>query len=110
MSYLPLPHLYERYVLVSLFYNGCKIYFYSGDVLKLKDDILEVKPTVFFSVPRLYLRFYQEIKKKLDALTGVGKYIAEKAVATKIENFNTKKEYTHGLYVKFLNFFNIFFK
>jgi long-chain acyl-CoA synthetase len=32
LSYLPLPHLFERAVYISLFYNGGKLYFLSGDI------------------------------------------------------------------------------
>ncbi len=35
---------------------------FGGDVFKLKEDMAEVKPTIFVSVPRLYNRFYDLIK------------------------------------------------
>ena len=62
LSYLPLPHLFERALVVTLSYYGAQIYIYSGDILKLMQDIVEVKPTIFGSVPRLYNRFYDKIK------------------------------------------------
>lgn len=37
---------------------------YSGDVLKLKDDLRDVKPTIFVSVPRLYNKFYDVINSE----------------------------------------------
>lgn len=58
LSYLPLPHILERLVVVGLLYKGCSIGFYGGDVLKLKDDLALLKPTLFVSVPRLYNKFY----------------------------------------------------
>lgn len=45
--------------------TGGSIVYYSGDVQKIKDDLALVKPTVFVSVPRLFSRFYDAIKKKL---------------------------------------------
>jgi len=45
--------------------GGC-IGFYGGDVLKLKDDLQALRPTVFCSVPRLYSKFYDAIKKGID--------------------------------------------
>lgn len=39
ISYLPLPHVYERFVGYGMTYFGGKIMFYSGDVTKLKDDL-----------------------------------------------------------------------
>ena len=35
ISYLPLPHLFDRLFLISLAFFGCDIYFYNGDLLKL---------------------------------------------------------------------------
>ena len=63
LSYLPLPHVLERILVHAIMGNGGCIWyyyyyyyysFYSGDVLKLKDDLALVRPTIFASVPRLY--------------------------------------------------------
>jgi long-chain acyl-CoA synthetase len=59
LSYLPLPHCYERMVQYALYAFGGRIAFYGGDVLKLKDDLQAVRPTVFASVPRLFNKFYE---------------------------------------------------
>lgn len=39
LSFLPLPHIMERSLIISLIYKGCFIAFYSGDMLKIKDDM-----------------------------------------------------------------------
>ena len=39
ISYLPLPHIFERLVIWILIGVGAEINFYGGDVLKLKDDL-----------------------------------------------------------------------
>ena len=62
LSYLPLPHVLERVIVTSLMGYGSLICMYSGDVLKIKDDINLVRPTIFASVPRLYRRLYTAIK------------------------------------------------
>jgi long-chain acyl-CoA synthetase len=49
---------------------GARLVYFSGDVQKLKDDLAIVKPTIFLSVPRLYSRFYDVLKKKFSELTG----------------------------------------
>lgn len=41
LSYLPLPHVMERAVLVCFWAFGAKICFYGGDILKLKEDLAE---------------------------------------------------------------------
>jgi len=39
LSYLPLPHIFERlFVNAMIHFGGC-VGFYGGDVLKLKDDL-----------------------------------------------------------------------
>jgi long-chain acyl-CoA synthetase len=65
LSYLPLPHLFERAVYISLFYNGGKLFFLAGDISTLKDALAKVRPTFFATVPRLHLRFHDVIKEKL---------------------------------------------
>lgn len=61
ISYLPLAHSYERLCEGVTYYNGAKIGFFQGDVKKLMDDIQELKPTVFPSVPRLLNRVYDKV-------------------------------------------------
>lgn len=63
LSYLPLPHVMERIVVIALLHVGAEIYMYGGDVNKLKDDLRDVRPTIFVSVPRLYNKFYDKIKE-----------------------------------------------
>lgn len=36
--------------------------FFCGDVTKLKDDLMDLKPTVFSTVPRILNRFYSVIQ------------------------------------------------
>jgi long-chain acyl-CoA synthetase len=40
---------------------GAQIGFFQGDTLKLMEDIKELRPTVFVSVPRLYNRIYDRV-------------------------------------------------
>jgi len=37
LSYLPLAHVFEKLVILTVFYNGAKIGFSCGNSLKLKD-------------------------------------------------------------------------
>ncbi|XP_070544207.1 long-chain-fatty-acid--CoA ligase 5-like [Ptychodera flava] len=61
ISYLPLAHIYEKFVQAMLFMHGCKIGFFSGDIKELTNDIQELKPTIFPLVPRLLNRLYDKI-------------------------------------------------
>jgi long-chain acyl-CoA synthetase len=50
--------------------------FYSGNVLKLKEDLQILKPTLFPSVPRLLNKFYDAMQKGINALEGAKKSLA----------------------------------
>ncbi|KAK4802402.1 hypothetical protein SAY86_000605 [Trapa natans] len=61
ISYLPLAHIYERTNQIMSVYFGVAIGFYQGDNMKLMDDLVALRPTIFCSVPRLYNRIYSGI-------------------------------------------------
>ena len=61
LSFLPLPHVFERCVLHCCLEAGVFVNFYSGDMLKIKDDAQVVKPTIFVAVPRLYNRVVEGV-------------------------------------------------
>lgn len=66
LSYLPLPHLFERTMVVCVLYFGAEINFFGGDLLKLKEDLADVRPTIFGSVPRIYNKFYTAMQTKFE--------------------------------------------
>jgi len=98
LSYLPLAHTMERTSTLYMAIQGCTIGFYNGDVQRLKEDLQELQPTFFISVPRLYGRFYDKMQEGLNNLTGMKKSLATKAVKTKLENLQTHGALQHGLY------------
>eukprot|EP00917_Polyrhabdina_sp_WS-2016_P011550 GHVP01025509.1.p1 GENE.GHVP01025509.1~~GHVP01025509.1.p1 ORF type:complete len:664 (+),score=105.56 GHVP01025509.1:81-2072(+) len=60
-SYLPLSHLFERMLCQLAMITGAQIGFYSGNAAKVLEDLRLLKPTVFVSVPRLFLRIRHKI-------------------------------------------------
>ena len=44
--------------------HGARIGFFQGDVKTLVNDIQELKPTLFVSVPRLLNRVYDKVVEK----------------------------------------------
>ena len=74
LSYLPLCHVYERMMIYAWHYLGIPIY-YAENIAKIADNLKEVQPTIFTSVPRLLEKFYDrfistgrklnKIKKKI---------------------------------------------
>ncbi|CAD8062385.1 unnamed protein product [Paramecium primaurelia] len=100
LSYLPLPHVMERLIILTMLFTGASIGFYRGDPNLLKEDIQKLRPTIFASVPRLYNKFYDGIKAKINEVTGFKKSFAERAIRVKLENLRSEAKYTSGLYDK----------
>ena len=71
ISYLPLAHVMERAIFALLTGLGARAGFYQGDTLKLLDDVGELKPTMFVSVPRLYNRIYDKVCAGVKAKGGL---------------------------------------
>lgn len=61
ISYLPLPHAFERINQIAVYTTGGKIGFFQRDIKLLFDDIKVLKPTIFPTVPRLLNRIYDKI-------------------------------------------------
>lgn len=72
LSFLPLNHIFERMVSYIYMYSGCSIY-YAESMDTIGDNLREVKPTVFSTVPRLLEKVYERIMNKGQELTGVKK-------------------------------------
>lgn len=72
--------------------------FFQGDVMKLKDDLAELKPTIMVSVPRLYNRFYDVMQQKIRELTGFKATLTRWGIEKKMENLTTKAQTTHAFY------------
>ena len=92
ISYLPLAHSFEKVMFIVSLTVGCKIGYYSGNVLELTSDCAVLKPTLFPSVPRLYSRIYDKIRARLSELAGMKSYLAQRAINKKLyylENYGT---------------------
>ena len=83
LSYLPLPHIFERAIVWAVLTSGANISFFNGNMLLLKDDLAKVRPTIFCTVPRVLNKFYTIMQEKLDELTGIKKYITNSGLSTK---------------------------
>ena len=65
LSFLPLSHMFERTVGYYLsMMIGAEVAF-ARSVQQLKDDLLELRPTVFVSVPRIYEQVYGRLQSEL---------------------------------------------
>ena len=60
LSFLPLNHVYERMVNTLYLYEGISIYYAEG-LETISDNLKEIKPQVFVTVPRLLERVYEKL-------------------------------------------------
>ena len=101
-SYLPLAHIFERIILASLTYVGARIGFFQGDTLKLMEDLSELKPTLFASVPRLYNKIFDKIRSGIKAKGAFATALFEKG-------YGSKKDFLKKGYKSHLLWDNILF-
>ncbi len=69
LSFLPLNHVYERMVSTLYLYKGISIYYAEG-LETIGDNLKEIKPQIFVSVPRLIERVYEKITATGEKMTG----------------------------------------
>jgi long-chain acyl-CoA synthetase len=89
LSYLPLAHVTERWLVeANALRLGCRIFFVES-VQTFLDDLKRARPTLFFSVPRLWTKFRLGVYAKtpparLDRLLRiplVGRYVRRRVLA-----------------------------
>jgi long-chain acyl-CoA synthetase len=72
LSFLPLNHVYERMLNTLYIYLGLGIY-YAESLETIGDNLKEIKPQVFATVPRLLEKVYDKIVAKGHEQTGIKK-------------------------------------
>jgi long-chain acyl-CoA synthetase len=60
LSFLPLSHVLERMTTFSFLYKGASIY-YAESIETVAENLLEVRPTIMISVPRLFDKIYAKV-------------------------------------------------
>ena len=72
LSFLPLCHIYERASSFAFYYIGYSVY-YAESMETIADNLKEIKPHVFNTVPRLLEKIYDKIVAKGYELSGIKK-------------------------------------
>eukprot|EP01056_Protomagalhaensia_sp_Gyna25_P002495 Protomagalhaensia_sp_Gyna_25__2494@NODE_23_length_7676_cov_49_997512_g16_i0_p1_GENE_NODE_23_length_7676_cov_49_997512_g16_i0NODE_23_length_7676_cov_49_997512_g16_i0_p1_ORF_typecomplete_len698_score109_32AMPbinding/PF00501_28/1_9e77AMPbinding_C/PF13193_6/0_0094_NODE_23_length_7676_cov_49_997512_g16_i055077600 len=98
ISYLPLAHVFERQICANVIALGFKIAFYSGDTQKLLDDMKVIQPTIFLSVPRLFMRINDKVFTGIKDKSVVAQFLFNSALTAKLTNLREKGIYTHPLW------------
>ena len=83
LSYLPMAHIYERIIDVGAVDRGYALGFFSGDNLKLVEDVAELKPTAFPGVPRVWQRMYDRVNAQVAGSNFLSRALFERALAAK---------------------------
>ncbi|MBK8785030.1 MAG: long-chain fatty acid--CoA ligase [Chitinophagaceae bacterium] len=91
LSFLPLNHIFERMVSFIYISSGASIY-YAESLDTIAENLKEVKPTLFSTVPRLLEKTYEKIMAKGAELTGVKKKLFYWAVALANDYDNIKSK------------------
>jgi len=100
LSFLPLSHILERMVTHTYIYKGCTIA-YAESVETVAQNLLEVKPNIMVSVPRVFEKIYAKVmdnvlsssplKRKIFFwAVKVGKKVGEKKLAKESIGFFLK--------------------
>ncbi|MGB4937362.1 MAG: long-chain fatty acid--CoA ligase [Ferruginibacter sp.] len=91
LSFLPLNHIFERMASLIYISSGISIY-YAESLDTIAEDLKEVKPTLFATVPRLLEKTYEKIMAKGAELTGLKKKLFFWSVGLATEYDNIKSQ------------------
>ena len=70
LSFLPLNHIFEKCVTYIYLFNGSTIY-YAETMETIGENLKDVKPNAFMTVPRLLEKVYERIMATGNQLTGI---------------------------------------
>ena len=91
LSFLPLNHIFERMVSYIYINSGISIY-YAESLDTIAENLKEVQPNIFCTVPRLLEKVYEKIMSKGAALTGIKRKLFDWAVVLGNEYDNQKSK------------------
>ena len=90
LSFLPLNHIFEKMVTYIYLYSGIGIY-YAESLDTIGDNLKEIKPNGFTTVPRLLEKVFEKIMLKGSELKGIkrGLFYWAVALAEKYDNLDS---------------------
>jgi long-chain acyl-CoA synthetase len=84
LSFLPLSHVLERMVTMAFLYKGCSIA-YAENVDTVAENLLEIRPQIMVSVPRLFEKLYAKVMDNVLLSSGIKQKIFHWAVRVGME-------------------------
>jgi long-chain acyl-CoA synthetase len=91
LSFLPLNHIFERMASYIYINSGISIY-YAESLDTIPENLKEIKPDIFCTVPRLLEKVYEKIMAKGAELTGTKRKLFDWAVALGDKYDNNKSQ------------------
>jgi long-chain acyl-CoA synthetase len=98
ICWLPLAHVFEQFTVALCIVSGVRTGFYSGEVTDLVDDLKELKPEYFGSVPRVFGNIYEKTTKEISKLSGFKKWFYNRGVAAKLDYLKTTGSCSYSFY------------
>jgi long-chain acyl-CoA synthetase len=92
VSYLPLCHAAEQGITNFAGLATESDTYFCSDLTQIKDYLMEVHPTIFLAVPRVWEKFEAALRGKLAEATGVKAKLASWARETELEAFKREIE------------------
>jgi long-chain acyl-CoA synthetase len=80
LSYLPLSHIAEQMFTIHLPAIAGAAVYYATSINELQSNLTEVRPTVFFGVPRVWEKFHAGVAAQLNKATGIKATMAAQAM------------------------------
>ncbi len=90
LSFLPLNHIFEKMISYVYIYKSVSIY-YAENMDTIGDNLKEVKPSIFTTVPRLLEKVYERIMSKASKLSGIKKKLFNWALSLGLQYDINKK-------------------
>ncbi|HVW34809.1 MAG TPA: long-chain fatty acid--CoA ligase, partial [Acidimicrobiia bacterium] len=81
VSYLPLSHVAEQMFTIHIAAVAGYPVYYAESIDKLNENLVEVQPTLFFGVPRVWEKFHAGVVEKLAENHGLKAKLIEEATA-----------------------------
>eukprot|EP01083_Nonionella_stella_P070937 190134_1 len=82
ISYLPLAHIFETVIQVAFLIGGGRVDFFNGQIKRVLDDYLTVRPTIFAGVPRVYNKIYSKVMAGVKEGSCIKGYLFNKAMSS----------------------------
>jgi long-chain acyl-CoA synthetase len=77
LSYLPLSHIAEQMCTIHMPATSGSTVYFAESLEKVPENLKDVRPTVFFGVPRIWEKFHAVLVGKLAEAQGARKYLVE---------------------------------